>query len=108
MDNVIPMTKDQVQHQLTPDSLKPITGKEELLVWAQIEMTRELKIPIKSMENVRGMIVPREEKYAMQIVDKKMCLTWSKWPIPESYVDKAMEDMVRGLKAQMLKAGLMR
>ena len=92
---------------ISPYDLKDCTGKEEIHVEFNVYMKRKLKVPYPQKENIAGMeITNLADEVAHQLT--KFALEWKQWPIPEHYVDKAMDDAKLAIKSKFRELGLSR
>lgn len=92
---------------ITPQMLEAPNGTEKILLNAGITIVRRLKEPVLAFEKVAGMTMQKQITEADQELPQ-VALKWERWPIPESYVDKALDDLRLALKNQLRKNGLMR
>lgn len=102
-----PQTYSGRAPQVKPQDVMPPTGREKIDIHSAITIYRELKQPITEMKNINGLMVPHEHKFVEQEVTQ-LAVSWERWPVPEKYVDKALEDMCRALKEKMRETGLMK
>ena len=93
--------------QITPDMISAPNGTERIVVSVAIDLMRKLKEKINGFKMVSGLKIPVEHYEAEQpLTEFKM--EWERWPIPESYVDKACSDMSKAIKHNLKKNGLMK
>jgi hypothetical protein len=93
---------------IVPSDVKPTNGTEAINITVTPMIERELKVPYPNTQNIRGIPMTTYENKVQQNLDEGILISWERWPIPESQVDKAIEELGAKLKRIMSKNGLMR
>lgn len=107
MDTTKQLNTAQNRRQITPFDLKPPTGKESIHIEFTMFMRRELKVPYNNQQNINGMVMDHLETHVAHELNK-FALNWEQWPIPEHYVEKAMEDAKKAVINNFREMGLCR